>query len=59
MCVVGSNSLNPDTETTVMTRCLDCNTACSCLHLKCNDFYFYPSSLTTFLTSFGGRCLFT
>ena len=27
--------------------------------LKCNDFYFYPSSLTTFPTSFGGRCPFT
>ena len=32
MCVVGSNSLNPGTETTVTTRCLDRNTVCSCVH---------------------------
>ena len=31
MCVVGSNSLNPGTETTVMTRCLDCNLVCTCV----------------------------
>ena len=30
-CVVGSNSLNPGTETTVTTRCLDRNLLCSCV----------------------------
>ena len=30
-CVVGSNSLNPGTEMTVTTRCLDCNLLCSCV----------------------------
>ena len=30
-CVVGSNSLNPGTEMTAMTRCLDRNLVCSCV----------------------------
>ena len=30
-CVVGSNSLNPGTETTVTTRCIDRNLLCSCV----------------------------
>ena len=30
-CVVGSNSLNPGTETTVTTRCLGHNLLCSCV----------------------------
>ena len=32
MSVVGSNSLNPGTETTVMTGCLDRKMVCSCVH---------------------------
>ena len=30
-CVVDSNSLNPDTETIGMTRCLSHNLLCSCV----------------------------
>ena len=32
MCVVGSNSLNPGTEMTVTTGCLDRNMVCSFVH---------------------------